>query len=196
MPSTRELVLASTSRYRLELLARLGLPFETERPDVDEAQLPGEAPATTAVRLAMAKAAAVAARRPGALVIGSDQVASLGSERLDKPGSHENARRQLAALSGRTAHFDTAVALHDARSGRVATRLVPCEVEFRVLEANLIERYLKREQPYDCAGSAKSEGLGIALIRSMRTEDPTALIGLPLIALTELLEEAGCPVLG
>jgi septum formation protein len=196
MPETRQLVLASTSSYRRELLGRLGLPFEVERPEVDESVLPGESPAKTALRLAAAKASAVAARRPAALVIGADQVASLGNQRLDKPGSHENARRQLALLSGRTARFDTAVALLDARSGRLASRLVACEVDFRVLDAQLIERYLRREQPYDCAGSAKSEGLGIALIRSMRTEDPTALIGLPLIALTELLEAAGHPVLG
>ena len=196
MPEPRELVLASTSRYRRELLARLGLPFQVERPEVDEARLAGESPAETALRLAAAKASAVAPRRPGALVIGSDQVASLGNTRLDKPRNHENAARQLHALSGRTARFDTAIALYDARTRGMQARLVSCEVDFRELDPARIERYLRREQPYDCAGSAKVEGLGIALILRMRTDDPTALIGLPLIALTELLEAAGLPVLG
>jgi septum formation protein len=196
MPASRRLVLASTSTYRRELLGRLGLPFECASPGVDETPVAGEEPERTAARLSAAKAAAVAARFPDALVIGSDQVASCGSQRLDKPGNHENARLQLAALSGRRARFDTGLTVLDTASGRSETRVVPCEVEFRSLSGEQIERYLRREQPYDCAGSAKSEGLGIALIRRMQTEDPTALIGLPLIALTEMLEAAGCPVLG
>lgn len=195
MPPARRLVLASTSVYRRELLGRLGLPFECASPGIDEAPLAGESPVQTAERLSAAKAAAVAARFPDALIIGSDQVASLGEARLDKPGSHDKARLQLTALSGCTARFDTGITVLDAASGRAATRVVPCEVEFRELTRAQIERYLTLEQPYDCAGSAKSEGLGIALIRRMTTDDPTALIGLPLIALTEMLDAAGCPVL-
>ncbi|MGQ0511560.1 MAG: Maf family protein [Betaproteobacteria bacterium] len=195
-PAPRRLVLASTSRYRRELLDRLGLRFETASPGSDEAPLPGESPSATATRLAILKARAVANRFPDALIIGSDQVASCEGVILDKPGSHENARRQLAHMSGKTARFDTAVALLDAASGFVASRVVPCDVAIRQLTAAQIENYLLREQPYDCAGSAKSEGLGIALMESLRTDDPTALVGLPLIALTELLEQAGMPVLG
>ncbi|MDA8108161.1 MAG: Maf family nucleotide pyrophosphatase [Betaproteobacteria bacterium] len=196
MPAPRPLVLASTSRYRRELLARLGLPFECASPGVDESPLPGESPSDTALRLAQLKAQAVAARFPDALIIGSDQVASYGGARLDKPGGYDNALRQLELLSGRTAQFDTALSLLDARSAAARSRLVPCEVTFRALGRSQIEAYLRREQPYDCAGSAKSEGLGIALIARIATEDPTSLVGLPLIALTELLAEAGMPVLG
>jgi septum formation protein len=196
MPATRALVLASTSRYRRELLARLGLPFECVDPDVDESPLQGEGPAQTALRLAERKASAVAARFPDALIVGSDQVASYGGTRLGKPGNHDNALRQLELLSGRTAHFDTAVSLLDSRSRALRSRLVPCEVTFRPLSRAQIEAYLRREQPYDCAGSAKSEGLGIALIAGIATEDPTSLVGLPLIALSELLAEAGMPALG
>ncbi len=195
MDEPRRLVLASTSAYRRALLGRLGLPFDCAAPDVDEAPLPGEAPAATARRLAQAKAAAVAPRFPDALIIGSDQVASLGTLRLEKPGNHANAVRQLQALSAQTAQFDTAVCLLDTAHSRHWTRLVPCRVTFRALDTQLIEAYLQREQPYDCAGSAKSEGLGIALIERMETDDPTALIGLPLIALTELLAAAGRPVI-
>lgn len=196
MAHSRRLVLASTSRYRRQLLERLGLSFEAASPGSDEAPLAGESPSATATRLAILKARAVAAKYPDALIIGSDQVASCEGVILDKPGTHENARRQLAHMSGRTARFDTAVALLDAATGFVASRVVPCDVVIRPLTAAQIESYLLREQPYDCAGSAKSEGLGIALMASLDTEDPTALIGLPLIALTELLEEAGLPVLG
>jgi len=196
MDERRRLVLASTSAYRRALLERLGLTFECAAPGLDESALGDEAPAETARRLAQAKAAAVAARFPDALVIGSDQVASLGALRLDKPGNHANAVRQLQALSGRTAQFDTAVCVLDAARGARRDRVVPCRVTFRRLDARLIEAYLQREQPYDCAGSAKSEGLGIALIERIETEDPTALIGLPLIALTELLAAAGLPVVG
>jgi septum formation protein len=196
MDERRRLVLASTSAYRRALLERLGLSFECAAPGLDESALEDEAPAETARRLARAKAAAVAPHFPDALVIGSDQVASLGALRLDKPGNHANAARQLQALSGQTAQFDTAVCLLDAARDAAWVRVVPCRVTFRHLNARVIEAYLQREQPYDCAGSAKSEGLGIALIERMETEDPTALIGLPLIALTELLAAAGLPVIG
>lgn len=196
MPSPRQVVLASTSRYRRDLLERLGMPFECADPLADEAPLPGEAFADTARRLAEAKARAVADRFPDALVIGSDQVASCEGARLDKPGSHENAARQLRLVSGKTAVFDTAVAVLDTKSGALATKLVPCKVTFRPLLPAEIERYLRLEQPYDCAGSAKVEGLGITLIERIDTDDPTSLIGLPLIALGELLRNAGLDVLG
>jgi septum formation protein len=196
MPSPRRLVLATTSRYRRALLERLGLAFECADPQVDEAPHPGEGAAATAQRLAEAKARAVAGRVPDALIIGADQVATCEGRRLDKPGSHDNAARQLALLSGKTAVFDTAVALLDAQSNLLLSRVVICRVTFRTLAADRIERYLRREQPYDCAGSAKAEGLGIALIERIETDDPTSLIGLPLIALSELLRDAGCDVLG
>lgn len=195
MPEPRQLILASTSRYRKGLLERLGLAFDSADPGIDERALPGEAPAGTAARLAALKARAVAARFPQALVIGADQVASCDGAILDKPGTHANALRQLGAMSGRSARFDTALALLDARSGAEQLRVVPCLVHFRRLGAAEIEDYLRREQPYDCAGSAKAEGLGIALIARIEGEDPTALIGLPLIALTAMLAQAGMPVL-
>ncbi len=196
MPSTRRVVLASTSKYRRGLLERLGMPFECADPQVDEAPQSGEAPPATAQRLAEAKARAVAIRFPDALIIGSDQVASCDGAKLDKPGNHANAVRQLTLVSGKTASFDTAVVLFDTKSKALWTRVVPCRVTFRTLDAQQIERYLRLEQPYDCAGSAKAEGLGIALIARIDTEDPTALIGLPLIALGELLRDAGFDVLG
>lgn len=195
MSQSRPLVLASTSRYRKQLLERLALPFECAGPDVDEAVLENETPGQTALRLAALKAQAVRRSWPTALIVGSDQVAALDGLRLDKPGSHENAVRQLGLASGRTVRFETAVVLLDAASGEHRSRLVPCEVTFRKLDARTIEAYLLREQPYDCAGSAKAEGLGIALIEKIDTADPTALIGLPLIALTELLAGAGMKVL-
>ena len=185
------LVLASTSPYRRELLARLRLPFEVASPQVDETPRPGELPAQTALRLAQEKALAVAARFPRALLIGSDQVAELDGERLEKPGGHERARAQLQLLSGRAAVFHTAVALLNDSTGRMQTRMVPTRVRFRHLGAAQIESYLLQEQPYDCAGAAKSEGLGIALIEAIEGEDPTALIGLPLIALTDMLLAEG-----
>lgn len=188
-------MLASTSRYRKELLDRLRVPFECVDPAIEERPLAGEAPAATALRLAEAKARAAVSRFPRALIIGSDQVASCGGVVLDKPGTHANAVRQLSAMSGRTACFDTAVALCDARSGAMRSVAVPCLVHFRELSSAQIEDYLRREQPYDCAGSAKSEGLGIALIARIECDDPTALIGLPLIALSALLQQAGFPVL-
>ena len=191
MTEARKLVLASTSIYRRELLARLGIPFEFAAPRTDEARLTGEAPRDTALRLAQGKARAVGPQFPDALIIGSDQVASCGRRVLEKPGSHENAVEQLTWLSGRTADFDTGICLLDCRSGTMAAQVVPCKVHFRALTAARIETYLRREQPYDCAGSAKAEGLGIALIARIETDDPTALIGLPLIALTGFLEAAG-----
>ena len=196
MPSPRRIILASTSKYRRALLERLGIGFECADPLTDETPRPAEAKAITAVRLAKAKARAVAADFPDALIIGSDQVASCDDARLEKPGNHENAVRQLTAMSGRTARFDTAVALLDSASGKMGVKVVACDVTFRQLSAQQIERYLRIEQPYDCAGSAKVEGLGIALIERIETEDPTSLIGLPLIALTQLLADAGAPVFG
>jgi septum formation protein len=191
MAQPRRLVLASGSRYRKDLLARLGLSFEVALPNIDESPLAQEAPAETALRLSILKAKAL--EYPDALVIGSDQVASSAGKRYGKPGTHENALRQLLELSGRTVQFDTAVALLDTRTMKVDTRVVPCRVTFRKLDEGLIERYLRREKPYDCAGAAKAEGLGIALIARMETDDPTSLIGLPLIALTEMLAKAGLP---
>jgi len=191
----RRLVLASTSPYRKELLGRLGLAFETAAPHTDERPLGGESPEDTSLRLAALKAQAVRAAHRDALIIGSDQVAMSNGRRLDKPGNHANAVRQLKTLSGKSADFHTAVALLDAANGSVQTRVVPCRVHFRSLDDARIEQYLQKEKPYDCAGSAKAEGLGIALIARIETDDPTSLIGLPLIALTEMLERAGLPVL-
>ena len=171
------------------------MAFACARPDVDETPLPDEAPVRTADRLARAKANAVANVYSDALVIGSDQVASCEGRRLDKPGTHEKAVEQLSWLSGRAARFDTGVCVLDTSNGRIESRVVPCEVHFRTLDPAAIETYLRREQPYDCAGSAKSEGLGIVLIARMDTEDPTSLIGLPLIALTSLLTGFGASLL-
>jgi len=192
--SAPRLVLASTSAYRRELLERLQLPFEVADPGVDETPLPGEAPARTAERLARLKAQAVAPRFPGALVIGSDQVADLDGEPLGKPGNRENARRQLQRMSGRTVVFHTGLALLNAAGGRCQSRVVPCAVTLRPLAPERIERYLDREQPYHCAGSARVEGLGIALIARLEGEDPNALIGLPLIALVDMLAAEGVQV--
>lgn len=185
------LVLASTSRYRRELLARLALPFETAAPDVDETPRAGEAPRELALRLALEKAQAVAARKPQAIVIGSDQVADLHGQPLGKPGTHERAAAQLARMSGQTVLFHTAVAVVQASRGFAQSSLATVTVRFRALDAATIERYLLAEQPYDCAGSAKSEGLGIALLQVIESDDPTALIGLPLIRTAQLLRAAG-----
>lgn len=195
MQARPQIILASTSKYRRELLARLGLPFEVASPDVDEAPLPDEAPADTARRLAEAKARAVAPRFPQAMVIGSDQVAVLDGMRLGKPGNHATAVRQLKSMRTKEVVFHTALCLCNAASGHAETRIVPFWVRFRDYSEAQIERYLRREQPYDCAGSARSEGLGIALIAEMRGSDPSALIGLPLIALTEMLAAQGVSVL-
>lgn len=183
------LVLASTSRYRRELLQRLGLPFDCARPDVDETPLDGEPPLALARRLAAAKAAQVAARYPGAWVIGSDQVAGVNGQPLGKPGTVEAACAQLAAMSGRTVHFHTAISL--TRDGESFAAIDLTEVRFRALHRDEIDRYVAAEQPLDCAGSFKCEGLGISLFEAIVTRDPTALIGLPLIALCGLLRQAG-----
>ncbi|WP_295938775.1 Maf family nucleotide pyrophosphatase [uncultured Xanthomonas sp.] len=183
------LILASTSTYRRELLQRLRLPFDCARPQVDETPLPGEAPLALAQRLATAKAAAVAATAGEAWVIGSDQVAELDGQPLGKPGNVAAAHAQLAAMSGRSVRFHTAVCLQ--RGARTLHACDLTEVRFRDLQAEAIARYVAAEQPLDCAGSFKCEGLGISLFRAIQTQDPTALIGLPLIALSELLREAG-----
>ena len=187
----RRLVLASTSRYRKALLERLRMPFDVAAPEVDERELPGETPAATACRLAEAKARAVAARFPTALVIGSDQVADADGVAISKPGDHPSAVAQLLALSGRAIVFHTAVALVDAPTGRVQQRLVDVRSTFRTLSPAAIERYLRRETPYDCAGAVKSEALGIALFERMDSQDPTAIVGLPLIWLAGALRTAG-----
>jgi septum formation protein len=187
----RSLVLGSTSRYRRELLARLGVPFEVAAPQVDETPWPGEAPQALARRLALAKARAVARQHPGAVVIGSDQVADLNGQPLGKPGNHERAVAQLQAMRGRTVVFQTAVAVVCLESGFEQLDLAPVSVMFRMLEDDDIERYLRAEQPYDCAGSAKSEGLGIALLDRIDSDDPTALVGLPLIRTCRMLRAAG-----
>jgi septum formation protein len=189
------LVLASTSRYRRELLERLRLPFDVARPDTDETPLAGEAPAALAARLAEAKAAAVARLAPGAWVLGSDQVAELDGAPLGKPGGREAAIAQLAAMSGRTIAFHTGVCLvRDGPAGNGAAPLSAADitrVRFRRLERAEIARYVDAEQPFDCAGSFKSEGLGIALFDGIESDDPTALVGLPLIATARLLRQAG-----
>jgi len=184
------LVLASTSRYRRELLARLGLPFDVDGPEVDETPLAGEAPAGTAARLALAKARVVALRHPGAWVIGSDQVANLDGQALGKAGGRDRALAQLEACSGKRVVFETALCLlRDGDSPLAA--LDHTEVVFRPLQREEILRYLDAEQPYDCAGSFKCEGLGISLFDAIHSQDPTALVGLPLIALARALREAG-----
>lgn len=185
------LVLASTSPYRQELLKRLGIEFEVAAPEVDESAVPGEIPPQTASRLAELKARTVGARYPAALVIGSDQVAHIGSETFGKPGNHDNAVQQLRKLSGRPVDFVTGLCLLNTASGSSRVRNVTTRVKFRALSDQTIESYLRAEQPYNCAGSAKSEGLGIALIERMECDDPTALIGLPLIALCDLLAQEG-----
>ena len=185
------LILASTSRYRRELLQRLRLPFEVLSPGVDETPLPGEAPAALALRLALAKARAVAALRPNAVVIGSDQVADLDGLAIGKPGTHEHATEQLRLLSGRQAVFQTAVAVVRVDSAFEQVVLAPVSVRFRALSDAEIEHYLRLEEPYDCAGSAKCETLGIALLESIDSDDPTALVGLPLIRTCALLRAAG-----
>jgi len=191
----RTLVLASTSPYRRELLGRLGLPFEVADPATDESALPDETPETLALRLSEAKARAVASTYSDALIIGSDQVAVMEGVVYGKPGTHERAVAQLRALSGKTVNFYTGLCLFDSRSGSAQIRGIPTLVSFRNLEEDEIENYLRREQPYNCAGAAKSEGLGIALLNSMHGDDPNALIGLPLIALCDMLRKAGVKVL-
>ena len=186
-----EIILASTSPYRRELLARLRLPFTTAKPHVDETRLPGEAPAALASRLALAKAQAVAAQHPTAIVIGSDQVAHIGDEIFSKPGTAERARAQLRQMSGQTVLFQTALALIRQQDGIVLQETEPTEVRFRTLTDAEIMRYVEMEQPLDCAGSAKAEALGISLLDALRSDDPTAIIGLPLIRLAHMLRTLG-----
>ena len=185
------LVLASTSPYRRELLSRLGLPFSVASPDTDESPLPGEAAETLALRLAEAKARAVAPAYPQALIIGSDQVAIANGKIYGKPGTHERAVAQLQELSGQSVNFYTALCLYDSRNDSRQICGVPTLVKFRSLSDSEIEHYLAREPAYNCAGSAKSEGLGIALLDSLSGDDPNALVGLPLIALCAMLRQAG-----
>lgn len=192
--SSPPLILGSTSRYRRELLERLGLPFVTDKPEVDETPQAGESPATLAQRLALAKAQAVAARHPSAIVIGSDQVANLNGQPLGKPGTHQRAVAQLQAMRGHTVVFHTALAVVHAAAGLILQDMADVRVQFRQLSDAEIERYLRAEQPYDCAGAAKSEGLGIALLERIDNDDPSALIGLPLIRTCALLRQAGLQV--
>jgi septum formation protein len=188
------IVLGSTSVYRKALLERLGLAFTTDKPEVDETPLPNERPLDMARRLALAKAQAVARRHPHAAVIGSDQVADLNGQPLGKPGTHQRAVAQLQAMRGQTVVFHTALTVICASQGFVASDVASVRVVFRDLSDTEIERYLQAEQPYDCAGAAKSEGLGIALLSRIDNDDPTALIGLPLIRTCALLRQAGIAV--
>jgi septum formation protein len=192
---SRPLILGSTSRYRRELLSRLNVPFEVAAPDVDETPLAGEAPAPLAQRLALAKAQAVAAKFPKAVVIGSDQVADLHGQPLGKPGTHERAVAQLRQMRGQTVIFQTALAVVCLESGFIQQDIAAVRVVFRDLSDAEIENYLRIEQPYDCAGSAKSEGLGIALLERIDNDDPTALIGLPLIRTARMIRAAGVKLL-
>ena len=190
------IVLASTSPYRRELLQRLRLPFEVLPPAVDETPLAGEAPLALALRLAQAKSVEVAQRRPDSIVIGSDQVAELDGEPIGKPNTHAAALEQLERMQGRRLVFHTAIAVAIAAKGRVEVESVPTAVTFRRLGRTALENYLRADVPYDCAGAAKIESLGIALVVRVESEDPTALIGLPLIRLTAMLQAAGIEVLG
>lgn len=191
----RSLILGSTSIYRRELLSRLHIPFEVAAPDVDETPLPGEAPSVLAERLALAKANAVAAKFPNAVVIGSDQVADLNGQSLGKPGTHDKAVTQLRLMRGQTVVFQTAVAVVCLATGFEQYSLAAVRVKFRDLTDDEIENYLQLEKPYDCAGSAKSEGLGIALLDAIDSDDPTALIGLPLIRTCQMIRAAGIELL-
>ena len=194
--ASKKLILGSTSSYRRALLERLRIPFSVQSPEVDEAALAGETPADLACRLALAKAQAVAARFPDCVVTGSDQVADLGGVALGKPGNFERALVQLQQMSGKTVIFQTAMAVVCRQSGFCEQALAPVKVTFRSLSEEEIVNYLRIEEPYDCAGSAKSEGLGIALLESIESDDPTALVGLPLIRASRMLRAAGIPLLG
>jgi septum formation protein len=193
--ANKKLILGSTSVYRRELLGRLRIPFSVESPHVDESPLPNETPAALARRLALTKARAVAERFPAAVVIGSDQVADLDGTALGKPGAHARAVLQLRQMSGKVVVFQTALAVVCLETGFCQEALAAVRVTFRDLSEAEIENYLQAEQPYDCAGSAKSEGLGIALLQSIENDDPTALVGLPLIRTAALLRAAGVPLL-
>lgn len=190
------LILASTSRYRRELLQRLRVPFEVQSPGVDEAPRPQERPVDLALRLSLEKARAVALRHPQAVVIGSDQVADLAGQALGKPGTHERATQQLRQMSGQRVIFQTAVSVVCVARGFEQTELAPVVVQFRSLSAEVIESYLRAEEPYDCAGSAKCETMGIALLESIESDDPTALVGLPLIRTSRMMREAGVDCFG
>ncbi|OTP73515.1 hypothetical protein PAMC26577_17740 [Caballeronia sordidicola] len=197
--NTPRLVLASSSRYRRELLERLRIPFDVISPDTDETPLQGETPEATALRLSVAKAQAAAARvthASGALVIGSDQVATCDGRQIGKPGTHENARAQLRSMRGKNVDFHSALCLFDSRTGHVQSADIVTRVLFRDLPDEEIEAYLLAETPYDVAGSAKAEGLGITLVDAIHSDDPTALIGLPLITLSKMLRAAGFPYAG
>ncbi len=198
MPDLPRLILASSSVYRRELLSRLQLPFEAIAPEIDESPMPGETPPATALRLAQTKAAEIARRMGPALVIGSDQVATLDGEHIGKPGNHANALAQLRKMRGRETIFHTALCLFDSRGNEPVIQLenVQTVVRIRELPDAELDAYLRIEQPYDCAGSAKNEGLGIALIESLGSDDPNALTGLPLIALTGMLRKAGVGFFG
>lgn len=193
--SARRLVLASSSPFRKALLERLGHPFDTIAPDIDESPRPGERPPEYVERLAAAKARAVAGATPGSLVIGSDQAAVHDGGIVGKPADHDDAVRQLGEASGRTVTLYTGLALLDADSGRIQSDVVPYSVQFRRLDRGLIERYLAKEQPYGCAGSLRAEGLGIALLSRFEGDDPNALIGLPLIRLVDMLHNEGFDIL-
>ena len=192
---SQKLILASTSPYRRELLNRLGLAFDVANPQTDETPLPGETPEPLSLRLSEAKARAVANLYPDALIIGSDQVATVDGKIFGKPGNHQNAVEQLRELSGKTVNFFTGLCLLNAQNGRADVCGIPTLVTFRQLTDSEIENYLRREPAYNCAGSAKSEGLGIALLSSMRGDDPNALVGLPLIALCDMLRQQGMAVI-
>lgn len=193
--STPTIILASSSRYRREVLEKLHLPFSCVSPDIDETPLVNESPEQTSLRLSESKARKVAERYPHALIIGCDQVATVDGLQIGKPGNHENAVKQLTMLSGREVVFHSALSLYDSASQHMQSTSVPYHVKFKTLTPLQIETYLRLEQPYDCAGSAKSEGMGIALLDYMRGDDPNALIGLPLIALVNMLQHAGINVL-
>ena len=192
---SRRIVLGSSSPYRRELLSRLKVPFETDLPHVDETPRAGETPRQIALRLALEKARAVAGKHPDAAVIGSDQVADLDGEPIGKPGNHERAVEQLMRMSGKVVTFHTAVAVVCAATGFEQVDLAPVRVTFRELDGDEIESYLRAEQPYDCAGSARSEGLGIAILESIESDDPSALVGLPLIRTCRMLRAAGVRLL-
>ncbi len=191
----KPLILASSSPYRRAILEKLYLPFSCVSPDIDETPLDGETPPQTALRLAESKARKVAETTPDAWIIGCDQVATLDGRHIGKPGDHARAVEQLTALSGKLVIFHSALCLYDSGTQQMQSLIVPTEVKFKTLNAQQIDSYLRLEQPYDCAGSAKSEGMGIALLEYMRGDDPNALVGLPLIALVALLQQAGCDVL-
>lgn len=190
----RPLVLASSSPYRRAVLEKLHYPFTVQSPEIDETPLANESPQATSLRLAQAKAKKIALHTPDALIIGCDQVATVDDMHIGKPGTHEKAVAQLHFLSGKEVVFYSAICLYDAQHQYMQATSVPYYVKFKALTANVIEQYLQLEQPYDCAGSAKSEGLGIALLEYMRGDDPNALIGLPLIALIDMLANAGQPL--